>query len=433
MYFSDYWNKTDTAMKAGLIGDPFTWIGEINNMLVNGYGRPLSSTSSSKDCTIAPITVEPGKTYRLRFIASTGLSFISFAIEGHEDLTIIEADGAYTKPVKTSYLQIASGQRYSVLLRTKTEEQLKADGNDTYYMQLKSQERPVVTTSYAAITYTKKPTLPIKPPSKPPLSPPNTTYGFLDYELAPYKVTEKLPSRADVSRTVTLEVRQLNPNSTHNSLDQLIWTVNNYTPWFETTPPKPYLVALYESDASDLPSYTSAIKNGGFDTRTRTFPAKVGEVIDIIIQAVGLGSANGQDIHPFHLHGAHFWDLGSGNGTYSPSAHDARLQQAYKTGWSPPLRDTSMLFRTPGAHADPEVGTNWRAWRIKVTDPGVWMLHCHTLAHMAMGMQSVWVMGDRAEVAPLPEALVGEYLSFGGGAYGNATHDPSVAHYFDGK
>jgi L-ascorbate oxidase len=26
----------------------------------------------------------------------------------------------------------------------------------------------------------------------------------------------------------------------------------------------------------------------------------------------------------------------------------------------------------------------WRAWRLKITEPGVWMVHCHILEHMLM-------------------------------------------------
>ena len=73
-------------------------------------------------------------------------------------------------------------------------------------------------------------------------------------------------------------------------------------------------------------------------------------------------------------------------------------------------------------------------------DPGVWMLHCHTLGHMEMGMQSVWVMGNISDVAPLPQDLVSEYLTYGGDAYGtsgNGTNGtvsyPTVMSYFDGK
>jgi FtsP/CotA-like multicopper oxidase with cupredoxin domain len=48
---------------------------------------------------IPVIDVEPGKTYRFRFIGATGLSLLSMAFEDHGDLTIIQVDGSeYNAP-----------------------------------------------------------------------------------------------------------------------------------------------------------------------------------------------------------------------------------------------------------------------------------------------------------------------------------------------
>ena len=88
-----------------------------------------------------------------------------------------------------------------------------------------------------------------------------------------------------------------------------------------------------------------------------------------------------------------------------------------------------MLFRPePKATSNRDAG--WRAWRLNVTNPGAWMLHCHTLQHMIMGMQSVWVFGNEAEVLALGAPQVEGYLEYGGGAYGNVSHDPYVNEYF---
>lgn len=63
----------------------------------------------------------------------------------------------------------------------------------------------------------------------------------------------------------------------------------------------------------------------------------------------------------------------------------------------------------------------------------VWMVHCHILQHMVMGMQTAWVMGNASEIThgTLPDLVAG-YLTYGGDAYGNATYDPFVTHYYDG-
>ena len=134
----------------------------------------------------------------------------------------------------------------------------------------------------------------------------------------------------------------------------------------------------------------------------------------------------GQDFHPFHAHGAHYYDIGCGNGTYDPIENEKKLA-TYK----PVLRDTTNLYRwTEKTIAGDRVG--WRAWRLRVTDAGVWMIHCHILQHMIMGMQTAWIMGELEEIIRVPLKDARAYLDFGGGAFGNDTYAPMVNHYFDG-
>jgi hypothetical protein len=77
----------------------------------------------------------------------------------------------------------------------------------------------------------------------------------------------------------------------------------------------------------------------------------------------------GFDLHPWHIHGGHIYDLGSGPGSYNATANEEKLK-----GYNPVIRDTTMLYKyTPGQY----VGENknftdqgWRAWRLHVQDPG---------------------------------------------------------------
>jgi hypothetical protein len=59
------------------------------------------------------------------------------------------------------------------------------------------------------------------------------------------------------------------------------------------------------------------------------------------------------------------------------------------------------------------------------------MIHCHIPQHMIMGMPTVWVMGNASEITSKSQPYVEGYLKFGGNAYGNASFDPLVLHYFD--
>ena len=49
------------------------------------------------------------------------------------------------------------------------------------------------------------------------------------------------------------------------------------------------------------------------------------------------------------------------------------------------------------------------------------MMHCHVAQHAVMGMNTVWVFGDREDVlGKLGEPPYGRgYLEYGGDAYGN--------------
>ncbi|MCJ1455006.1 hypothetical protein MMC28_005359 [Mycoblastus sanguinarius] len=380
-FLSDIFNKTDDVIEQGLQANPFTWSGETNNVLVNGYGITAGYSVAGPECSLPVIDIKPDTTYRFRFIGGTALSLVLLAFQGHSDLQVIEVDGQYTKPYSTSYLQVGSGQRYSILFKTKSLDEVAKDKNSTnstYYIQLETRERPTLTRAYALLTYTNSASNVSTAsnatiPASPPLVLPNQTYGFLDYQLQPYE-SNNFPSLSEVTRRVTMTVHQI-INGT------IIWAQNGY-PWIDTFPQTPYLISLYEDLYTDTngtaPSYTNAVSNGGMDNATRTFPANIGEVLEIVLQNTG-ATNGGLDVHPFHAHGGHFWDLGSGNGTYDVTANEARL-----AGTNPVLRDTTMLYRygtttTPGAYA------GWRAWRLRVTEPGVWMIHCHTLQHMIMG------------------------------------------------
>lgn len=311
---------------------------------------------------------------------------------------------------------MAAGQRYSVLFRAKDNPE-----KSTYFIQLESRERPTVTRGFAVLNYAKSVNnTKFFPPPAPVLTLPNITLGFLDYELNPvHNHTHSFPKAEDVTRRVTMTVHQAVQGPT-------IWLENHY-PWTEAFPAEPYLVSLYKNDGLEFPSMTRALNNSGLDPITRAFPAQIGEVLEIVIQNTG-ADAGGLDVHPFHAHGAHYWDLGSGNGTFNATANEEKWAAL---GTRPVLRDTTVLYRYESATGNGTV-QGWRAWRIKITEPGVWMIHCHILQHMLMGMQTLWVMGNSSEVlGKVPKPEVEGYLTYGGDVYGNESHWPSVVHYWD--
>lgn len=437
VFLSDLYNTTDRTIEDGLVASPFQWSGEVGGVLVNGRGiSKYPGTNDADSCSLAQITVEPEKTYRLRFIGANALSFLALGIEEH-NLTIIEADGAYTEEIEVSFLQIGGGQRYSALLKTWSCEELAshADGRSQFWIQIETRDRPTEMITYAILDYGNScnsdysgsssvgrrnsenssppdsqpyslpasppgsrpssspdssphslpsptpspgpkhpPTLsPKHPPRTPPLSLPPTIQGYLDDALLPLTPDPNYPPATSVTRTVTIDVHQL------SDANHVRWEQNGLS-WYEQTPRLPYLVALYTNTTRALPSYDVATASDtGYDARVAAFPAKLGEVLDIVIRNTGSYSG-GVDSHPMHLHGEHYYYLGSGRGTFDRAANEERLG-----GRTPVTRDTTMLYRY-GEDEEPGKVHSWVAWRVRVEQPGVWMLHCHTLQHMIMGM-----------------------------------------------
>jgi FtsP/CotA-like multicopper oxidase with cupredoxin domain len=204
---------------------------------------------------------------------------------------------------------------------------------------------------------------------------PNTSTSFLEYQLRPLsqRDVDGFPTAKEVTRRVIIQVHQF---ELPGQGGQIIWLENGYA-WIESIPKEPYLVSLYKNDGVEFPSLARALANNGIDNTTGAFPAEIGEVIEIVLQNTGSFSG-GLDFHPWHAHGAHYYDIGSGNGTYCAEANEERLK-----GTNPVKRDTTMLYRYATAAAS-GADAGWRAWRLRITEPGVWMVHCHILQHMIM-------------------------------------------------
>ncbi|KAF8901934.1 Cupredoxin [Gymnopilus junonius] len=80
--------------------------------LINGKGRYVHGPLAD----LSVIQVEYGRRYRFRLISVSCDPNFVFSIDGHM-MTIIEADGEYTRPVTVESIQIFAGQRYSFVLQ----------------------------------------------------------------------------------------------------------------------------------------------------------------------------------------------------------------------------------------------------------------------------------------------------------------------------
>lgn len=378
--FGDYFNKTDESLEKGLAGFPFVFGGETNAVLLNGKGIGIGHTVGDTDlsCELPTIDVEAGKTYRFRFIGSTSLSHSVVAFEYHPNLTVISVDGGeYTQPATTERIQLGSGQRFDILFKAKTAEELAAEGKSDYFIQFETRDRPALYRGYGLLRYNTSAPRPA-PPAEPLVTISNTTYDWLENTLTPLIPHADFPTLAEVTRRVVIDAVQLiDPNT-----QQWVWRLNNLS-WTEATARTPLMVDIYERGQAAVPDFDAAVANDGWDPATKAFPARLGEVLEIVFQNTGslANGGGGVDVHPFHAHGEHYFDVGGGDGSYDAEANEASIVAA---GYEPVKRDTTMLYRYV-TNAGAGVPAGWRAWRIRVDDPGVWMIHCHTLQHMVMG------------------------------------------------
>ncbi|XP_055344067.1 uncharacterized protein LOC129592127 [Paramacrobiotus metropolitanus] len=438
--FSDVYFQNDSFMLNDLTSRPFTWSGDPDNVAVNGKSRSLNATQEQQGsgCEMAVLDVEPNKAYRVRFIGGTAFSQVYVAFEEHASLVLIEIDGKYVMPHVVDHLEVVPGQRYSAILFTKTLQELTgADGKirDRFWVQLETRSPDNDTTAYAILHYkvNSNPVDTFTLPATKPLTVASETFtgGWLEDKIQMYYPDpgNPFPRLEEVTRRIIVNVQEI---VTNGSMGIGAFFEQSGSPWFETitNTMEPYLVSLYRNNTANFPNYERALANGGFDPVTKTFPAKMGEVLEIVWYLIGNNFTGTVESHPWHMHGDHFYDCGTGNGTYDPVANEALLVARHGRITQ---RDTSNLYRPAPSDQQtlgPGAVYSWRAMRIRVQNPGVWMIHCHALQHMIMGMQTVWVFGDVNDVTPLPKDLVDGYFTFGGAAYGNASRAARVLHYW---
>lgn len=93
LFIQDVFPDTDEFIEKALLAVPMEYERAQEMVLINGKGGGLTSPGTPCNDSLAVIDVDPGKTYRMRLIGGTALSFDILAIEGHENLEVIEADG----------------------------------------------------------------------------------------------------------------------------------------------------------------------------------------------------------------------------------------------------------------------------------------------------------------------------------------------------
>jgi FtsP/CotA-like multicopper oxidase with cupredoxin domain len=81
---------------------------------------PAPQSALMNDLRDVKVNVQPNRTYLFRMINMAAISGFYVWIEGHQ-MEIVEVDGVYTERAPTAVIYITSGQRYSVLVKTRND------------------------------------------------------------------------------------------------------------------------------------------------------------------------------------------------------------------------------------------------------------------------------------------------------------------------
>ncbi|CEL09497.1 hypothetical protein ASPCAL12632 [Aspergillus calidoustus] len=286
----------------------------------------------------------------LNLVNSGAVSNLKVSLDSHS-MHVYAADGLYVTPQEVKVLEIALGQRYSVMIELD-----QSPGN--YYLRFATYpngDMQQVLEGQAIVSYstTGNDTISVDPMSVWMLTNGSATQDaneLVESRLAPFEGNRPPTTAADVTRFFNI-----------NQTDIVTWVVDQY-PYAEPTIPIIY------GNMSD-----------GWNANT-TLHSPTNSTVDIVMN-VANGSLDTMG-HPMHLHGHKFWVLGSGSGSF-PYQSVAEAPPSLINLDNPPYRDTANL---------PPSG--WLAIRYITDNPGAWILHCHIQWHIVSGMAVVLVEGE---------------------------------------
>uniref|UniRef100_A0A803LCT0 Laccase n=1 Tax=Chenopodium quinoa TaxID=63459 RepID=A0A803LCT0_CHEQI len=362
---------------------------------INGQPGDLYPCSS-QDTTIFP--VRAGETFLLRIINAALNQQLFFSIANHQ-MTVVEADAVYTKPFTTNVVMIGPGQTTNVLVTAN-----QPPGR--YYMAATAYaSAPNVaydnTTTTAILEYQRggssRPVL----PQLPVWNDTNTAKAFT----ARFRSLSRgeVPTRIDENLFFTINLGQINcsrpsfrcqaPNNTRFTA-----SMNNVS--FSLPTRNSILQAMYQNTpgvfTTDFPpvppvqfDYTGNVSRGLWTpvSGTKLYRLKFGSHVQIILQNTNIVTV---EDHPMHLHGYHFYVVGSGQGNFNPKTDPARFNLV-----DPPFRNT--VGTTPGG---------WVAIRFVADNPGVWLMHCHLDVHIGWGLAMAFLVengvGELQTLEPPP-------------------------------
>ncbi|XP_058086559.1 laccase-6 [Magnolia sinica] len=367
--------------------------------LINGHPGPMYNCSANDVYTL---DVVPGKTYLLRIINAALNMEHFFGIANHK-LTIVEADGEYTKPFMVDQIMITPGQTTNVLVTAD-----QPIGKYSMAMGAYMSARNVSFQNISAVAYfqyagatTNSVSLAARLPS---FNDNLAVKSHMDSlrSLNPHDVPLEIDD--NLFFTIGLNVQRCHsskPNKSCQAPNNGVFaaSMNNIS----FVRPKVSLLQAYynkihgyfSADFPGVPLKAYDFVNGAPNNipnntqsmiGTRVKVIEYGSRVQLILQDTGTVSTEN---HPIHLHGYSFYVVGYGSGNYNPRTASLNLVD-------PPYMNTIGV----------PVG-GWAAIRFTADNPGVWFMHCHLEIHTSWGLSMAFIVKNGEgvlETLPHPPA-----------------------------
>ncbi|KAI1172399.1 multicopper oxidase-domain-containing protein [Nemania sp. FL0916] len=400
MLLQDWWYEPASGLMRHVLSPGVEDVPNPNTALLNGINQAVCSDHPDRKCTavearsLPHLEVKSGERHRIRFINVGGYSWFQVAVDGHNDLQVVEVDGTIVEPVLGSPLVLSPGQRYSAVLTADHDEGafwLRAKMITACFADQRLPEEGI-DEAKAIVRYTSN------------LESRHGDHDDSDLEenhnqdenkqefILP-ETSSELPFLTvcrDMSSTTSF---QPSPQLPAPSVADQSWylrvnlaigdwrlqrgVLNSSS--FRPNLKYPTLHRVIDGLLQNNESFNmNGINTAAFDAESELVISndKI-ETVDLILQNID------EHNHPFHLHGTKVWVLGAGHGYFpgyealgfSPEGKGL-LDPANKTVIANPLKRDVVTVE----------GFGWTLLRFVADNPGVWLFHCHVIWHSEAGM-----------------------------------------------
>lgn len=326
------------------------------NMFNPGYSLDDLPTPTCVNTTAALLVIPANDTngwLALHLVNAGSVAKLSVSLDSHA-MYVYEADGLFVNLQEVKVLQIAIGQRYSVMIsldQTPGDYALRYAAYPTGDMQQVIVGQSIVTYLSTGLT---------------------RSHAYPDIE-AQYMLLNGTQRPNDAS-IKTLQPAALSP------FDQTVLPAmtSNITKVFaiSQTEMTSWIISNASYVESTVPVLFGETSTAWVANTTLHIPRHTWVDIIMTIDSASMDQMG----HPMHLHGHKFFVLGSGEGPF-PYSTVAEAPQTLLNFVNPPFRDTAAL---------PAKG--WLVIRYLADNPGAWLLHCHILWHLVVSARIIVYM-----------------------------------------